>query len=130
MTTNSPRAEAPYDLTVRRFTLDVASLPTHWFDNNALLTHAINAQMLLFPGLERFMIRVLRSYMKELTDPTLRSAVKDLIGQEVHHGLSHDAALDLLRAQGFRLGDNLTAGHGAGQGFCQGGAIHRRSLAS
>ncbi len=38
-------------------------------------------------------------------------------------------AIALKGAQGFRRGDNLQARHGAGQGLCQGGAIHRRSLA-
>ena len=102
--------QAPYNLTVRSFKLDIETLPRHWFDNNALLTHAINAQNLFFPEMERFMIRVVRRYRPTLSDPALRDAVKDFIGQEVHHGRTHDVALDLLRAQGFQI-DGWLAGY-------------------
>jgi predicted metal-dependent hydrolase len=103
---------ARYDLTVRRFRLDADTLPKYWFDDNALLTHAINAQNLLFPTAERFMVRSVHRHLPQVEDPELRAAVRTFIGQEVQHGLTHDHALDLLRDQGFRI-DGWLSGYAA-----------------
>ncbi|MEL6343092.1 MAG: metal-dependent hydrolase [Myxococcota bacterium] len=91
------------ELLVRRFSLDLTTLPRYWFANNALLTHALNAQNLFFPDAERFFIRSVRKHMDHVTDPEQRAEVKAFIGQEVQHGRSHDDVLDQLRAQGFRI---------------------------
>lgn len=92
-----------YVLTVRSFPLNVETIPKHWFADNVLLTHAINAQNMLFPDAERFVIRSVHRHRDDITDPELRDAVKLFIGQEVHHGQSQEQALDMLRAQGFQI---------------------------
>ncbi|MEL6343144.1 MAG: metal-dependent hydrolase [Myxococcota bacterium] len=89
-------------LTVRRFALE-GQVPRHWFDNNVLLTHACNAQNMLFPALERFFVRTVRRNQHHTTDPVLRQEIRSFIGQEAQHGHSHDKALDILREQGFRI---------------------------
>lgn len=94
---------SPYDLTVRTFKLDVASLPKHWFANNVLLTHTINAQNLFFPATEQFFVRSVHRHLDQIDDPELHAAARDFIRQEAQHGLGHHQVHDLLRAQGFRI---------------------------
>lgn len=107
---SSHRASSPAsNLSVRRFALSMDPLPTHWFDGNLLLTHAINAQVLMFPGLERLVVRAVRPYRGALACPEQRREVSRFIGQEVQHGHCHDQAVELLRRQGYAVDGWLRA---------------------
>ncbi|MEL6345795.1 MAG: metal-dependent hydrolase [Myxococcota bacterium] len=90
-------------LVVRRFHPDLQAVPRHWFSGSALLTHAMNAQNLIFPEAERFFIRSVHAHFDQVIDPAQRATVRQFIGQEAQHGRSHEQALDLLRSQGFHI---------------------------
>jgi predicted metal-dependent hydrolase len=98
-------------LAVRQFRLDVDTLPTHWFDQNLLLTHAINAQILMFPALEQLVVRAVRPHRSALPGKAQRKELAKFIGQELQHGRSHDDAVDLLRDQGHAVDGWLEAYH-------------------
>lgn len=94
----------PYDLTVRRLDVDLEGLPTHWLADSALLTHLMNAQNLLFPEAERFVIRAVGRCIGAIDEGPLRDAVKDFIRQEAIHGGAHHDLVGVYRTQGFDVG--------------------------
>ncbi|KZX83661.1 hypothetical protein A3716_27250, partial [Alcanivorax sp. HI0011] len=49
---------------------------------------------------ERFFVRSVRHYQKQLRDPLLREQVKGFIGQEAHHGNEHDAFNHFMESKG------------------------------
>lgn len=58
----------------------------HYFDNNAVLTHFMNSMHSVFPDGERFFIRSVKAFDKELESADLAARGKAFIGQEMQHG--------------------------------------------
>ncbi len=77
------------------------SVPKHWFFGNVFATHVANGVNMLFPAGERFFVRSVRHYEKELTDPELRARVRGFYAQEGAHAREHDRYNALLEEQGF-----------------------------
>lgn len=76
------------------------STPKYWFDNDPFKTRVGDALQLVFPDGERYFIESVRAYRKEITDDTLKAAVKDFIMQEAQHGIAHDKVNQRLKDQG------------------------------
>lgn len=82
---------------------DDVELPPHWFDGNVWLTHSANGLHLVFPDGERFFIRSVMRYAKDLDDPGLKARVKAFAGQEAQHGMAHEAAFRAMERQGLEV---------------------------
>jgi len=95
-------------LHVRRFDPDFSDLPRHWYDDDPVLTHSVNALNLTFPDGERFFVRSVKHFSKRIQDPDLRKEVKAFMGQEAQHGHAHSQQIDVLEEQGYRVRDWLT----------------------
>jgi predicted metal-dependent hydrolase len=95
--------ERPERPTVRRMGIDFGGLPKHWFFGHPVHTAVVNALSLLFPAGERFFIRSVKYFESEISDPTLKAAMRAFYGQEAHHQKEHLAANAALEAQGFEL---------------------------
>ncbi|PKM22025.1 MAG: metal-dependent hydrolase [Gammaproteobacteria bacterium HGW-Gammaproteobacteria-14] len=67
------------------------SLPRYWFAGDQFKTLLLTALSCTFPEGERFFVRSVRHYQKQLADPLLKEQVKGFIGQEAHHGNEHEA---------------------------------------
>lgn len=88
---------------LRKPTFRFDDVPRDWLGGAVLPTHLANALHLLFPLGERFFIRSVRHYLDRIDDPALLEAVKGFTGQEIRHGLAHEAAFERLEAQGYEI---------------------------
>lgn len=57
----------------------------------------------LFPDGERFFIHSVRNYQNEIDDPVLLAQIRGFIGQEAHHGHSHEGLNKAIGAMGFPM---------------------------
>lgn len=86
---------------IRRMDFDFSGdIPRWWMHGDRVLTRNIDALHMLFPEGERFFIRSVRHYIKDITDPHLKARVKGFMGQEVMHGREHEGAFALLERDG------------------------------
>jgi len=86
---------------VRRMSFDFSDdIPAWWLGGDRVLTRNIDAMHMLFPEGERFFVRSVKRYLRDITDPDLKARVKGFIGQEVMHGREHEAAFALLDRDG------------------------------
>lgn len=96
----TPRYEE--SITVRRIDLEVGEeTPTFWFDDNQYLTALLNGLAITFPPGERFFIRSVQHFMKDIDDPELRERVRAFTGQEAMHTKEHLTFNRFLDERGF-----------------------------
>lgn len=98
-----------HEIRPRRMAFDTDSLMRRYtFDNNALISTFFYALSAMFPDGERFFIHSVRNYQKDIDDPQLLAQIRGFIGQEAHHGHSHEALNEAIQALGFPM-DEVTA---------------------
>ncbi|ASP39151.1 metal-dependent hydrolase [Bacterioplanes sanyensis] len=73
------------------------------FNNNSLVSTFFYALSALFPDGERFFIHSVRHYRDQISDPELKQQIKGFIGQEAHHGHSHEALNESIESLGFPM---------------------------
>lgn len=88
---------------VRRPDFDFSAVPRDWAGGDQRMTHVINALGALFPDGERFFVRSVAHYRKQITDPVLAERIQGFFGQEVNHGRAHTQAFEMLETQGYRI---------------------------
>lgn len=89
---------------VRRPDFDFdASIPRHWADGNALMTHLFNGMNLVFPDGERFFIKAVRDRIDRVHDAELLAQVQGFVGQEGRHAHEHERYFEILRGQGYPI---------------------------
>ena len=76
--------------------------PRYWYDNDPFKTHYFNALSSTFPVGERFFIKSVRHYEDQITKESLKTQVKNFVGQEGHHSIEHDVHIRLLLDQGYK----------------------------
>ena len=76
------------------------STPKYWFAEDIFLTHFFNAISSTFAEGERFFIRSVRHYAKQIKDPQLIRQISAFTGQEGQHSKQHIAHIQLLLDQG------------------------------
>lgn len=91
-------------MTVRRMDFDFEHLPRYWAGNDPFLTHMLNALSATFPEGERMFIESVRAFREKITDPEMKKAVSDFIGQEAMHSKEHGTYNNYARQQGIDLG--------------------------
>jgi len=90
----------------RAFPLSVFSdaIPRHWLGGSVIATALANGVNLLFPMGERFFVRSVRHFQKQIAaDPALVEAVRGFAGQEGHHARAHEEVFQVLERQGFAI---------------------------
>lgn len=74
--------------------------PKHWYNNNPIATHFMNAQHLAFPDGEKFFIRSVKAFAEVYkNDPELKKRVDNFIGQEGTHYAEHQKFWDIMEDQ-------------------------------
>lgn len=74
--------------------------PKHWFNDNPIATHFMNAQHLVFPDGEKFFIRSVKTFADVYkNDPILKNRVDNFIGQEGTHYAEHQKFWDIMEDQ-------------------------------
>lgn len=88
----------------RRMAFDTQSPMNKFaFKNNSLISTFFYALSALFPDGERFFIHSVRNYQDQIKDETLKEQISGFIGQEAHHGMSHEALNQAITNMGFPL---------------------------
>jgi predicted metal-dependent hydrolase len=87
----------------RKPAIDLSDVPRHWVHGNAAATAISNALNILFPIGERYFVRSVNRFSREIADPELLAQVRAFFRQEGHHASAHDDFNDLLRAHGFEI---------------------------
>ncbi|MCB9032948.1 MAG: metal-dependent hydrolase [Chitinophagales bacterium] len=74
--------------------------PKHWYNDNPIATHFMNAQHLAFPDGEKFFIRSVKAFADAYkNDPELKKRVNNFIGQEGTHYAEHQKFWDIMESQ-------------------------------
>ncbi|MGB1221445.1 MAG: metal-dependent hydrolase, partial [Alcanivoracaceae bacterium] len=72
----------------------------YWFGGDQFKSVLLTSLSCTFPEGERFFVRSVRHYQKNITNPQLREEVKGFIGQEAHHGNEHEVFNALMQEKG------------------------------
>ncbi len=97
------RASSARPIPVRKMGFDFSNVPKKWFYDSVVVSHIANGLHLVFPQGERFFVRSVRHYLKQIDDPGLRARVRAFAGQESSHGHEHERAFEMLEAQGYDI---------------------------
>ncbi|MFD2230954.1 metal-dependent hydrolase [Alkalimarinus sediminis] len=73
---------------------------THWHKDGMNVSQYLNTMSLFLPVGERFFIKSVRLFRKQITDKELTKAVTAFIGQEAMHGREHEELNKLLEEAG------------------------------
>jgi len=105
---NNPPAKQN-DITVRRIAFGhEKTMDRHWFRGNPFMTHFMNSLHSVFPAGERYFVRSVKWFDKQIQNPELKERVKAFIGQEIQHGMQHEkflASLDQMGLDGTAWSD-------------------------
>lgn len=90
----------------RRMAFDTAvPLRRYSFAGNSLVSTFFYALSAMFPDGERFFIHSVRHYQKDIEDPQLQAQIRGFIGQEAHHGHSHEGLNQAIADMGFPMAE-------------------------
>jgi predicted metal-dependent hydrolase len=102
--TNIKNKSAQVEIKPRRMAFDTESpMNKYAFKNNSLISTFFYALSALFPDGERFFIHSVRNYRDDIKDETLKEQIRGFIGQEAHHGISHEALNQAITDMGFPM---------------------------
>ncbi|MDF1762748.1 MAG: metal-dependent hydrolase [Oleibacter sp.] len=88
----------------RRMAFDMAApINPFAFKNNSLISTFFYSLSAMFPDGERFFIHSVRLYRDDIQDPELQAQIRGFIGQEAHHGVSHEQLNDKIETLGFPM---------------------------
>lgn len=84
---------------VRNVSFAFDQVPKHWIMNNPIMTHFVNSMHIVFPDGEKFFIRSVRKFAKDIEDPQLKKDIKAFCGQEGVHAREHERFWDVMQEQ-------------------------------
>ncbi len=87
----------------RTFRRSFDDVPRDWFAGNTFATQLVNSINLLFPEGERFFVRSVKRYEKDIDDPELRAQMRGFYAQEGQHANAHERYFKAMRAQGYDI---------------------------
>jgi predicted metal-dependent hydrolase len=93
----------PRSYNARPFRRSFDEVPRHWFADNAVSTHLVNAINLFFPEGEMFFVRAVRHFEKDIEDPALRAEIRAFYAQEGRHANAHERYFESLREHGYEI---------------------------
>ncbi|MCO5248526.1 MAG: metal-dependent hydrolase [Chitinophagales bacterium] len=67
--------------------------------DNPYMTHFVNSMHVVFPEGEKFFIRSVRRFLKEVKDPDLKANIRGFCGQEGVHAKEHENFWEVMRSQ-------------------------------
>jgi len=102
--TDSKNNTQSIEIKPRRMAFDTTSpMRKYAFENNSLISTFFYALSALFPDGERFFIHSVRNYRDDIKDEALKEQIRGFIGQEAHHGVSHEALNKAIEGMGFPM---------------------------
>ena len=86
-------------LKVRNPNFQFDEVPKYWVLDNPILTHFINSMHIVFPDGEKFFIRSVRKFAKDVKDPLLKKNIRGFCGQEGVHAREHERFWEVMQEQ-------------------------------
>ncbi|WP_420589210.1 metal-dependent hydrolase [Bacterioplanoides sp.] len=109
MSGNDTQDKRQVEIKARRMAFDLDEpMREYAIENNSLISTFFYALSAMFPEGERFFIHSVRHYRDQVKDPVLKEQIRGFIGQEAHHGHSHEGLNDKLVGMGFPV-DKIVA---------------------
>ncbi len=87
---------------VRNVSFAFDQVQKHWVLDNPIMTHFVNSMHIVFPDGEKFFIRSVRRFAKEVTDVQLKKDIKGFCGQEGIHAREHERFWEVMEQQGLK----------------------------
>lgn len=85
---------------VRNVSFNFDAVPKHWILGSPVSTHFVNSMHIVFPEGEKFFIRSVRKFLKEVKDPQLKKDIVAFCGQEGIHAREHERFWEVMENQG------------------------------
>lgn len=85
---------------VRNVHFEFKDFPKHWVLGNPFATHFVNSMHVVFPEGEKFFIRSVKKFEKQVKDEQLRNDIKAFCGQEGIHAREHQRFWSVMEEQG------------------------------
>jgi predicted metal-dependent hydrolase len=90
------------NIKVRNVTFEFDKVPKHWILNNSVATHFVNSMHIVFPEGEKFFIRSVRRFAKDVKSEQLKKDIKGFCGQEGIHAREHERFWDVMEEQNLK----------------------------
>lgn len=90
------------NIKVRNVSFNFDEVPKHWVLNNPVSTHFVNSMHIVFPEGEKFFIRSVRKFAKDVKDEQLKKDIKAFCGQEGIHAREHERFWEVMEQQGLK----------------------------
>lgn len=87
------------EIKVRNVSFEFDQVQKHWIMDNPIMTHFINSMHIVFPDGEKFFIRSVRKFAKDIEDPQLKKDIRGFCGQEGVHAREHERFWDVMEEQ-------------------------------
>ncbi len=94
-------APAP-KLKVRNVQFNFDKVEKHWILGSSIATHFVNSMHIVFPEGEKFFVRSVRKFAKEIKDENLKSEVNSFCGQEGIHAREHQRFWEVMEEQNLK----------------------------
>lgn len=91
-------APAP-KLKVRNVQFNFDKVPKHWILGSAIATHFVNSMHIVFPEGEKFFVRSVRRFAKDIKDENLKKEINSFCGQEGVHAREHQRFWEVMEEQ-------------------------------
>lgn len=89
-------------LKVRNVHFNFDKVPKHWILGSSIATHFVNSMHVVFPEGEKFFVRSVRKFSKELQNESLKKEVNAFCGQEGVHAREHQRFWEVMAEQGLK----------------------------
>jgi uncharacterized protein len=84
---------------VRNVTFEFDRVPKHWILGSSIATHFVNSMHIVFPEGEKFFVRSVRRFTKDLKSDRLKKDVNAFCGQEGIHAREHQRFWEVMEEQ-------------------------------
>jgi uncharacterized protein len=91
-------APAP-KLKVRNVQFNFDKVTKHWILGSSIATHFVNSMHIVFPEGEKFFVRSVRRFAKDIKDENLKREINSFCGQEGVHAREHQRFWEVMEAQ-------------------------------
>ncbi|MFN8296601.1 MAG: metal-dependent hydrolase [Chitinophagales bacterium] len=86
-------------LKVRNVHFNFDKVEKHWILGSSIATHFVNSMHIVFPEGEKFFVRSVRKFSKDIKDEHLRKEVNSFCGQEGVHAREHQRFWEVMEEQ-------------------------------
>lgn len=94
-------ASAPA-LKVRNVHFNFDKVTKHWILGSSIATHFVNSMHVVFPEGEKFFVRSVRRFSKDIKDEQLKKEINSFCGQEGVHAREHQRFWEVMEEQNLK----------------------------